>query len=185
MYDNDEHATDLRSCTVGGDQELNFVLNEYLLKRSGHDIDGIFCLSKIRDCSLAVSTQVVMPGLILNSSTFGRQRIWATLIYVVQAVEDEDQCDTVLSEEDNIIFDGFLKTERNAPQSMLQRFFVVAVQAQVEVIGSIDTNDSILQRLKLTEIDMLASPLVKLLDCRRLSVDEAQLIGWFWWSYLT
>lgn len=68
---------------------------------------------------------------------------------------------------------------------MLQRFFVVAVQAEVEVIGSIDTNDSILQRLKLTEIDMLASPLVKLLDCRRLSVDEAQLIGWFWWSYLT
>lgn len=91
----------------------------------------------------------------------------------------------MLSQEGNIIFDGLLETEGNAPEGVLQRFFVVAVQAQVKIIGSIDTNDSILQRLKLTEIDMLTSPLVKLLDCRRLSAHRVQLIGCSRWSYLT
>lgn len=127
----------------------------------------------------------MVPGLILNPSAVGRQRIWATLVYVVQAIEDEDQCNTVLSQEGNVIFDGLLETKGNAPEGVLQRFFVVAVQAQVKIVGSIDTNDSILQRLKLTEIDMLACPLVKLLDCLRLSVHEVPLIGCLRRSYLT
>jgi len=85
----------------------------------------------------------------------------------------------VLSQEGNVVLDGLLETKGNAPEGMLQRFFAVAVQAEVKIVGSIDANDSILQRLKLTEIDMLASPLVKLLDCRRLSVHEVQgSIGW-------
>lgn len=171
----EEHEmADLRSCTIGCYQKLNFVLDEDFLEWPSHDINWIFGLSKVRDSSLAVTTQIVMPCLILNPSTFGGERIWAALVDVVQTIEDEDQCNSVLAQEGNIVFNGFLETERNAAESVLEWLFVVAVQAQVEVVGSIDTNDSILQRLKMTEVDMFTGPLVELLDCHQMSADEAQ-----------
>lgn len=86
-----------------------------------------------------------MPGFILNSSTFGRQRVGAAFVDIVQAIEDEDQGDSVLSKEGDIVFDGFAEAEWNAPEGVFERFFVVAVQAQVEVVGSVDTNDCIFE----------------------------------------
>jgi hypothetical protein len=62
---------------------------------------------------------------------------------------------------------------------MFKRLLVVTVESEVEVVGSIYTNDSVFQTVELTVFDMFDGPLVEFLDWLdwRTKLVEDKMIG--------
>lgn len=80
----DSHgSTHLRGGAVWSNHVLDLVVSKQLLQRPGHDVDGVFGFFKVCHCSFAVPTQVMMPGLILNSPALSRLGIGKTLVDII------------------------------------------------------------------------------------------------------
>lgn len=74
-------------------------------------------------------------------------RVRKAFVHIVEAVEDEDEGDTVLPQNIDVFFYGFLIAEGKAAEGMLERLFIVAVESQVEVVGCVDADDCVFQKL--------------------------------------
>ncbi len=73
----------------------------------------------------------------------------------------------MMAEGGDVILYGFLIAKRQASEGVFEGLFVVAVEAQIEVIGGIDADDGVFQQVQLAEFGMFAGPLVEFLDWSR------------------
>jgi hypothetical protein len=105
--------------------------------------------------------------------------VWLGLVHVVQSVEHKDERYAMLFQQRDVVFNVLFQTKGHSTKRMFKRLLVVTVESEVEVVGSIYTNDSVFQTVELTVFDMFDGPLVEFLDWLdwRTKLVEDKMIG--------